>query len=126
MRLNFLQRMKAPPRQDDKPAPASATEATETTSAPAGVLKWQKCVQRLLMSEGYVIQGSPEEMATGSSARMWAIDQPFRILGPATYEDALRQWRVYEAISGEKLEPPPPPSATWHYFKFGAVGTPAP
>ena len=52
---------------------------------------------------------------------MWGTDQPFQILGEASYDDALRQWDVYNEISGEELDPPPPPSARWRYYKFGIV-----
>jgi hypothetical protein len=78
-------------------------------------------MQRLLASEGYIVQGSSEQMRSGSSVRMWGSDDAFRILGAASYQDALRQWHVYEEIRGEKMEPPPPPSTNWHYFKFGAA-----
>jgi len=128
----FLKRFKIG-RRDDKPAPASATEAAEatsapprpaeppeTTSVPIGV-KWRKYIERILASEGYMVQGLSEEMPTGGRLRMWGTDQPFQIIGEATYEDALRQWEVYEEISGEDLEPPPPPSSSWHYYKLGIL-----
>jgi hypothetical protein len=61
LRLSFLQRRMKAPRRDDKLAPASATDAAEatsaprrpaeppeTTSAPAGVIRWRKYIERIL------------------------------------------------------------------------------
>jgi hypothetical protein len=121
----FLRRMKAsgrvaPGPREDGAMPANA----EATIAPSRVTKWREFIDRVLATEGYVVSGSSEEMRTGSSASIWGTDQLFRISGAARYEDALRQWRVWEEISGEKMEPPPRPSARWHYYKFGARALP--
>jgi hypothetical protein len=74
-----------------KPAPAA-----EETRA----VKWSEFIDRMLATEGFVVSGSSEEMRTGSSASMWGTDQLFRITGAAHYEDARRQWRVWEQIAG--------------------------
>jgi len=108
-------------RLEEKPAPASAAAETAVTAdAPTPSTKWEECIQRLLAEDGYIIQASPEEMVKGSIVRMWGSDQPFRVMGGADYADALRQWQVYQEIRGEKMDPPPPPGANWHYYKFGA------
>jgi hypothetical protein len=103
-------------------APAARAPARPSEDATAGasrVSKWMECIQRLLATDGYVIQPSSEEMETGSSVRIWGSDQVFEITGTASYEDAQRQWRVYQEISGEEeMEAPPPASA--HWYKFGA------
>jgi len=57
-------------------------------------------------------------MAAGSIQRMWGSDLAFEITGEASYDDALRQWRVWIQISGDdEMEPPAPASK---YYKFGA------
>jgi hypothetical protein len=128
---SFLRHRHKSARQEDKPAPAVAAEKpgpaaetvpaviAETTFAPSGVSKWREFITRLLAEDGYVIQASSEEMETGASVRMWGSDQPFRVIGGADYRHALRQWRIYRELSGEEMEPPPPPKAHWHYYKFG-------
>lgn len=121
MRFGRFLRCRTQARPEDKPAPASAaaeTAVTADTPAPR-MTKWGECIRRLLAENGYVIQASPEEMVKGSPARMFGSDQPFRIIGAAEYSDALRQWRIYQELSGENMDPPPPPGANWHYYKFG-------
>jgi hypothetical protein len=135
MRLSFFRR-RTKARPDDKPAPARAAEAAQAISAPGRVAEatsppqmvsaWRKCIESLLASDGYVVLGSPQEMATGASTCMWGTDRPFQVSGEASYEDCLRQWRVYEEIRGEEMEPPPRPSARWHYYKLRALGPRAP
>jgi hypothetical protein len=128
---NFLQSHRRPQKerkrplpQTLKPVPASVARAArapapseEATAGPSRVSKWMECIQRLLATDGYVIQPSSEEMETGSSVRIWGSDQVFEITGTASYEDALRQWRVYQGISDEEMEELPPASA--RYYKFG-------
>jgi hypothetical protein len=95
--------------------------SAEATVAPSRVTKWREWIERMLETDGYVVSGSSEEMARGSAARLWGTDQTFSIIGAASYKDALRQWREYEAICGEKMDPvPAQPSPHWHYYKFGA------
>jgi hypothetical protein len=51
---------------------------------------------------------------------MWGSGLAFQITGDASYEDALRQWRVWVEMSGDdEMKPPKPASAHWHYYKFG-------
>jgi hypothetical protein len=134
---NFLQSHRRPQKERKKPLPqtlepvpasgargVSRTRASEeATAGPSRLSRWMECIQRLLATDGYVIQPSSEEMETGSSVRIWGSDQAFEITGAATYEDALRQWRVYQKISGEEeMEAPPPASA--HWYKFGAKVAP--
>jgi hypothetical protein len=111
-------------RQTEKAAPPEekqpASGAAEATRAPTWGHQWRDCLEHLLASDGYVVQQSSEEMATGSSVRMWGSDLAFQITGEASDEDALRQWRVWVEISGDdEMEPPAPASAQWHYYKFG-------
>jgi hypothetical protein len=83
--------------------------------------QWRDCLERLLEKDGYLVQPCSEEMATGAIVRVWGSDLAFQITGEATYEDARRQWRVWKEISGDdEMEPPPPESAQWRYYKFGA------
>jgi hypothetical protein len=119
----FLLRMKASGRaatsraEHDNAAPASA----EATIVPSRVTKWREWIEHMLQTDGYIVSGTSEELRRGSVARMWGTDQGFSIIGAASHKDALRQWREYEAICGEKMDPPPAqPSAHWHYYKFGA------
>lgn len=117
-----------PQRLEPEPEPPSGARAArapapseEATAGPSRLSKWMECIQRLLAIDGYVIQPSSEEMETGSSVRIWGSDQVFEIIGAASYEDALRQWRVYQKISGEReIEAPPPAPAGAHWYKFGA------
>jgi hypothetical protein len=83
------------------------------------VIVWREWLQRTLAADGYVVQGFSEEMSAGSIVRMWGSDDPFEIIGPASYNDALRQWRRFEEMIGdeEKMEPPRQPSAEWRYYK---------
>ena len=103
-------------RGDDDRSPASAAEATP--SRPR-VDQWREWIQRTLAADGYLVQGSSEEMSTGSSVRMFGVDQAFQIVGPATYSEALRQFRVYQEICEEEMDPPAEPSPAWRYYKFG-------
>ncbi len=118
----FLRRMRASGRAASGPHEhGSATPASaEATIAPSRVTKWREWIEHMLQTDGYVVSGSSEEMRRGSAARMWGTDQSFSIIGAASHKDALRQWREYEAICGETMNPPPAqPSAHWHYYKFG-------
>ena len=108
-------------RPEDKPEPRAAEEVPEVPAAPARWIKWRECIQWLLQADGYVVQGSSEELSKGSSVRMWGSDSGFRISGPASYEDALRQWKIYRERIGEEMEPPPAPSSGWRYYKFVEV-----
>jgi len=103
---------------------ARAENKSETPSAAAQaqaapVSKWEVCVDRLLEQDGFVVVGSPEQFEKGSKVRLWGSNRPFRIIGGAEYEDALRQWRIYQEIRGDKIEAPAPPGANWHYYKYG-------
>ncbi len=111
----FLRRIKAAGRDDRTPvSPAEVVTRSR-------VDQWREFLQRMLAAEGYLVQGSSEEISTGSGVRMWGTDQPFQIIGPASFEDALRQWRVYQIICEEEMDPPPEPSADWHYYKFAGI-----
>lgn len=104
-------------RRNDEPAAAGTPEATFAVG-PTRASQWKECIRRLLAADGHVIQGSSEEMLVGSSVRMWGSDLAFKVLGEASYEDALRQWRVWMEISGDdEMEPPAP---GMKYCKFGA------
>ena len=119
---NFLERRMKVARLEDKPVPASAGEQTALQRPPRAPTRgdqWRDCLERLLEEDGYVIQASSEEMAQGASVRMWGTDQPFRVIEGADYADALRQLRVYQEVIGEEMEPPAPPSAQWHYYRYG-------
>jgi hypothetical protein len=87
------------------------------TSAPTRVTQWKEFIRRLLATDGYVVQGSSDDLPIGSSVRMFGSDQPFRITATANHEAALRQWQIYQEITGEEMEPPAPASEHWHYFK---------
>jgi hypothetical protein len=121
-------------RSEDEPAaahsgaPRAALVSAEDVAAvvPAvapsrpRVIVWRDWLQRTLATDGYVVQGFAEEMSTGSVVRMWGTDVPFEIMGPASYEQALRQWRRFEKMIGEEeMEPPRQPSAEWRYYKTG-------
>ncbi|HSY92350.1 MAG TPA: hypothetical protein VK812_13315 [Candidatus Binatus sp.] len=117
----FLRRRAQVARLENKPAPAGAVErssAPETPRARTRSDQWRDCLERLLALDGYIVQPSSEEMAAGSIQRMWGSDLAFEITGEASYDDALRQWRVWIQISGDdEMEPPAPASK---YYKFGA------
>jgi hypothetical protein len=131
----FLRRLRATraARSEDEPAAAqggaraalvSAEDVTAVAPAVAPsrprVIVWRDWLQGTLATDGYVAQGFAEEMSTGSVVRMWGTDVPFEITGPASYNDALRQWRRFEKMIGEEeMEPPRQPSAEWHYYKSG-------
>jgi hypothetical protein len=127
---SFLKRRPQVARlEEEKPAPARAVEQTATPETPAPEPsrvrtrgdQWRDCLERLLATDGYVVQPSSEEMVTGSSVRMWGSDLAFQITGEASYEDALRQWRVWIEVSGDdEMEPPAPASTQCRYYKFGA------
>lgn len=116
-RLEESERNHAP---ENKPAAPvrNAAKAEATPSMPARLISWRECIERLLQADGYVVQGSSEELSKGSSMRMWGSDLGWRISGPASYQDALRQWKIYQETIGEEMESPPPPSSSWHYYAF--------
>ena len=132
---NFLQSHRRPQKERKKPLPqtlepkpepaASGARAApapapseEATTGASRVSKWTECIQRLLATDGFVVQPSSEEMETGSRVRIWGSDQAFEIIGAAGYGDAVRQWAVFREISGgEEMEALPPASAYW--YKFG-------
>ena len=91
------------------PKPAPAADATRTA-------KWREFIDLMLGIDGYVVSASSDEMKTGSRASIWGSDQPFQIIGVARYEDVRRQWRVWEELAGEKMEPP---ARDLHFYKFG-------
>ena len=130
---NFLQSHRRPQKERKKPlpqtlepVPASGARGArapapseEAAVGPSRLSTWMECIQRLLATDGYVIQPSSEEMETGSRVRIWGSDQAFEIIGAAGYGDAVRQWAVFREISGgEEMEALPPASAYW--YKFGA------
>jgi hypothetical protein len=106
----FLRRMKALARRE--PGPLS-------TAKPTRLDEWRELIRCMLAADGYTVQGSSEKIAVGSRVSVWGTDQPFQNLGPASYEDALRQHRAYQEICNEQMDPPPRPSAEWRYYRFG-------
>jgi hypothetical protein len=100
----FLRRLRAArgARSEDKPsAPGAAprvaaASAVDTTPSRLRVNQWRDWLQRTLATDGYLVQGCSEEMSAGARVRVWGTDRLFEVLGPASHEEALRQWRVYE------------------------------
>lgn len=119
LRRHHIEVARAENKSAAAPARVPAVETQAAPCVPTLAIKWKECIERLLLEDGFVVQGSSEEMVKGSSARMWGSERPFLIIGEAGYAEALRQWRIYQEISGEQMEPPPPASARWHYYKFG-------
>jgi hypothetical protein len=70
---------------------------------------WELVVSAQLQADGYLVAGFRREREIGSVALDSLTKLPFRIIGEATYADALRQFaRLVELTnSSEELLPPP-------------------
>jgi hypothetical protein len=77
---------------------------------------WKEVVNTYLKIDGYVIHGTTEKFEIGVILCDRMTDVPWKIIGEATYEDAVRQFKILASMArmDEDVVLPPP---NYLYYK---------
>lgn len=74
---------------------------------------WRECIHRNLAEDGYLVSASKDGCTIGEIIEV-GIGEMFRVMGEATFFDAVRQAKRSAAISGDEVVEPP---AGWRFYK---------
>lgn len=71
---------------------------------------WKKIVETNMRIDGYIVAGEREVLNVGDVIKGSWDPVPWRVIGKATYADALRQFKRLTILAGADEDAVPPPS----------------
>ena len=83
------------------------------------IVDWRRVVETLLNEDGYLTMGHSRDYADGEIIHdSYGMGIPFRVIGKANREDALRQFRRMAQLTGTEEDIITPPN---HYKFFKLI-----